>query len=177
MGKRTKFVGMSRKGNAMFGRSGEPPEQAIQRSWEGWKSLRDTEKTGARRRTGSNITVHPWREWKGGGRWEAWRWIAMKGEDRHGRGHMWEGCLVLPDYGRGMKSAGVGRREIEVRGREGRWYGNGEREHSPNCSFTGFLALVTFWRYLFYNQSIIYSRGGKTVIWFPFKHYFQPNSF
>ena len=69
-GKRAKFVGMARKGNAMFRRSGEPPEQAIQRSWEGWKSLRDTEKTGLRR-MGRNTTVHPWREWKGGGRWEA----------------------------------------------------------------------------------------------------------
>lgn len=44
----------------------------MQRSWKGWKSLRDTEKTLARRRMGSNITVYHGANGKeeGGGRHE-----------------------------------------------------------------------------------------------------------
>ena len=113
--------------------------------------------TGMGRRMYSNIKVHPQKDWKRK-RWETWRWIVMKGEGRYERRHMWEGFASWQDNGREIKNDNLVKREIEVIGKEGRWYSNGEMEHSLNSSFTRFSALGTFWRTLFYSQRITYSR-------------------
>lgn len=115
-----------------------------------------TEMTGLGRRMDSNITVLPQRDWKRK-RWETWTWIVMKGEERYGCRHMWEEFVSWQDNGRGMKNDNVVRREIEVIGKEGWWYSNGEIEHHLNSSFTRFSALSTSWNTLFYSQRITYS--------------------
>lgn len=137
MGEMAKLVGMSRKGYAIFGRSGEPP-RSNEEAMEGWNS-----ETQRRLKQGERQQQYRDASMDGNGKEE--------GDGRHEGGELWKGKTVMDvglcergtwhDQIIGEKwSTGVGRREVEVRWREGRWYGNGELEHTSNCSFAGFFS-------------------------------------